>query len=80
MADGHSACIPCFPDYAPEGTKLCWVRVDGRWVEGLLVRWEKNDDQWMGSVFYVGDLRQENALMAAEDLRPRKVGETRPER
>lgn len=80
MADGYSACIPCFPDYAPQGTKLCWVRVEGRWVKGLLTRWERDNGQWMGWVFYVVDIRQETTLMPAGDLRPREVGETLPQR
>jgi hypothetical protein len=78
MADGYSACIPCFPDYTPKGTKLCWVLVGGRWVKGLLTRWEKDNGQWMGQVFYVVDIRQENALVTSGNLRPRKIGENVP--
>ena len=78
MADGYSACIPCFPDYAPKGTKLCWVFVEGRWVKGVLTRWEREKEQWVGQVFYVANIRQESALAASNDLRPRQIGETTP--
>ncbi|GLY74072.1 hypothetical protein Airi01_023390 [Actinoallomurus iriomotensis] len=75
----RAVCIQCFPDYVPEGTKLCWVRGDdGRWVPGLLTRWKHDADRWRGWVSYLAETGQVTTLKDQDDLRPREVGERPP--
>ncbi|GHC94632.1 hypothetical protein GCM10007079_45290 [Nocardiopsis terrae] len=73
-------CIHCFPDYAPPGTRLCWVMDDGTWNRGLLKRWTVRgaDGLWRAEVDYVVDRVPREAVLDQRRLRPREPGEQRP--
>ncbi|MEV8478108.1 hypothetical protein [Streptomyces sp. NPDC051173] len=72
MADGHGACIPCFPAFHPSAdTKPCQVLVGGDWVPGLLTQWRRGADRrWSGVVTYVVDGEQVTGVKDQAELRP----------
>jgi hypothetical protein len=58
QADGLGACLVCFPDYQPVNAKPkpCRIRNDGRWIPGMLLRWERAaDGRWQGLVTFTVD-------------------------
>ncbi|MFE1395538.1 hypothetical protein ACFW3Z_21910 [Nocardiopsis alba] len=73
-------CVLCFPDYAPKGTRLCWVRDDETWYRGLLRRWTGRDGagRWKADVAYVRDRVQVEETLDQRRLLPREPGEGSP--
>jgi hypothetical protein len=73
-------CIHCFPDYAPRGTELCWVRHEGTWRKGLLKRWRGRNGAGLreADVAYVVELALLDVVVDERRLRPREAGEESP--
>ncbi|WP_159943018.1 MULTISPECIES: hypothetical protein [unclassified Nocardiopsis] len=73
-------CVHCFPDYAPEGTKLCWVRHEGAWYRGLITRWRGRGAAglWEADVSYVVDVALLEAVVDERRLRSREPGQGSP--
>ncbi|NYH53860.1 hypothetical protein HNR06_003449 [Nocardiopsis arvandica] len=73
-------CVHCFPDYAPEGTRLCWIRRDGVWYKGLLKRWSGRNaaNLWEADVAYVADLALLDVVADQRSLLPREPGQEAP--
>lgn len=76
----RSPCIPCFPDYAPPGTRLCWVWSAGGWRPALLTRWTGRDQagRWEAWVSVTLEGVQITEKFDQRHLRPRDTGQTRP--
>jgi hypothetical protein len=73
-ADGLGACEACLPDYRSESAtpKPCNVYVDGHWVSGKLLRWQRSSDQrWEGLVTYAVDREVFTTVKDQADLQPR---------
>ncbi|MFI6579308.1 hypothetical protein ACIBFB_26285 [Nocardiopsis sp. NPDC050513] len=73
-------CIHCFPDFAPDGTRLCWVRHAGDWRKGLLTRWRGRNSAGLreADVSYVVEIALVEAVVDERRLRPREPGQERP--
>lgn len=73
-------CVHCFPDYAPPGTRLCWVRHAGSWRRGLLKRWLGRNDAglWEAEVEYSVDRTPVEETLDERRLFPREPGTDAP--
>lgn len=78
LAIHRAACIPCFPDYAPADSKLCWVRVDGRWVKGLLTKWTSRTSRSRTSNGRVGSPTSQRRGRSPNSRRPRTCAPVSP--
>lgn len=72
MSAGLGECFNCFPRDVPVDAKPCNVLVGERWVDGLLISWEKNSQgRWIGTVSYQGRFGRITALVDQSRLRSR---------
>lgn len=53
-------------------SKPCWVNMDGGWVKGTLLKWERREDGFQGIVSVMRDGAPEIMVKPARDLRERK--------
>lgn len=72
MSAGLGECFHCFPDNVPPDAKPCKVLVDGRWVDGFLLRWLHGPDgRWKGVVNYRYESGRRFSLKDQAELKPR---------
>ena len=72
QAEGLGACLVCFPDYQPFAAKPkpCLIRIDGLWVPGTLLRWDRSADRrWQGLVTFTIDGEVFTTIKDHTDLR-----------
>lgn len=73
MSAGLGECYHCFPPDVPADAKPCKVLVDGRWVDGLVLKWFRGPDQrWKALVNYRHEAVRTQAVIDQADLRPAK--------
>lgn len=75
VAEGYGACESCFPGYdqsaGRSASKPCEVDVDGRWVPGRLIRWQRGHDRrWEGVVTFTMNGERVTVVKDQDDLRP----------
>ena len=74
MSAGLAECVHCFPYNVPPDAKPCKVLVEGKWVDGFLLRWLRQPDgRWKGVVNYRWEeTGRRESVMEASKLKPDK--------
>ena len=74
LAAGLGACLVCFPYYRPttDPGRPCSVLVDGRWLPGTVLRWQRTPDaRWSALVSCSVDGAVRTFVESQDNLRPR---------
>jgi len=70
MSAGLAECFHCFPPGVPPDAKPCKVLVEGAWVDGFLLKWERGSDRrWKGLVNYRREAGRVEELRDQAELR-----------
>ena len=71
MSEGLAECFHCFPENVPVDAKPCRVLIDGSWVDGFLLKWQRGaDGRWKGLVNYRHAAGRRVGLKDQAELRP----------
>jgi hypothetical protein len=71
ISAGLGECFHCFPENVPPEAKPCQVLSDGTWVDGFLLKWQREaDGRWKGLVNYRYETGRRVALKDQAELRP----------
>jgi hypothetical protein len=71
MSAGLAECFHCFPYHVPPDAKPCKVLVNGKWIDGFLLEWQRGaDNRWKGLVNYRWETGRHVSLKDQAELRP----------